>query len=102
MAGLQVELLLALLAHGAQVGAKGGLCDRLGIVVVVLLTLHEGLHIDRWNDARLMAELAQRTTDEMGAETRFHADDTRCQLLERLDQRQSLDLAAERDLAVGA
>ncbi len=102
MAGLQVELLLALLTHRPQVGAKGGFCDRLGIVVVVLLTLHERLHIVRWNDARLMAELAQSAADEMGAEARFHADDARWQLLERLDQGQSLDLAAERDLAVSA
>jgi hypothetical protein len=33
-----------------------------------------------------MAELAQRTTDEMGAEAGFHAHDTRRDLLERLDQ----------------
>ena len=92
MARLQVELLLTLLAHPAQVGAEGGFCDRLGVVVVVLLTLHEGLHIDRWNDARLVAEHAQGSADEMGAEARFHADDTRWLLLERLDQRQSLDL----------
>ena len=43
MASLQVELLLALLTHGAQVGAKGGLCDRPGVVMVVLPALHEGL-----------------------------------------------------------
>lgn len=47
MARLQVELLPALVRHGAQVGAEGGFCDRLGVVVVGLLALHEGLHIDR-------------------------------------------------------
>jgi hypothetical protein len=38
----------------------------------------------------------------MGTEAGLHADDDRWQLLERLDQRQPLDLEAERDLAVGA
>jgi hypothetical protein len=52
---LEAELLLALLAHCAQVGAKGGFGDRLGVVLVVLLALHDGLHIDRCNDARLVA-----------------------------------------------
>jgi hypothetical protein len=32
----------------------------------------------------------------------FHADDTGRQLLESLDERQPLDLAAERDLAIGS
>lgn len=58
MAGLQVELLPALLAHRAQVGSQGCLCGRFGVVVVVLLPLHEGLHVDRWSDARLVAKLA--------------------------------------------
>lgn len=102
MAGLQVELLLAHLTHGAQVGAKGSFCDRLGVVVVVLLTLHERLHIDSWNDAWLMAELAQSTADEVRTQAGFHPDDARWQLLERLDQRQPLDLTAECDLAVSA
>ena len=35
--------------------------DRLGVVVVVLLSLGERLHIDRRNDARIMAQLPQLT-----------------------------------------
>ena len=76
--------------------------DRLGVVVVVLLSLHERLHIDRRDDPRLVAELAQGAADEMGAEAGLHADDAWRQLLERLGERQPLDLAAERDLAVSA
>ena len=49
-----------------------------------------------------MAELAQGAADEVGAEAGLHPDDAGRQLLERLDQRQPLDLAAEGDLAVGA
>jgi len=49
-----------------------------------------------------VAELAQGAADEVRTGARFHADDTRWQVLERLDQRQTLDLAAERDLAVSA
>ena len=75
MAGLQVELVLGLLAHDAQVRPQGGLGDRLGVVVVVLLALHERLHVDRRNDPRLVAQLAQRPADEVRAEARFHADD---------------------------
>ena len=38
----------------------------------------------------------------MGTEACFHADDAGRQLLEGLDERQPLDLAAERDLAIGS
>jgi hypothetical protein len=41
MIGLQVQLVLGLLAHGAQVRAQSRFGDRLGVVVVVLLPLRE-------------------------------------------------------------
>lgn len=49
-----------------------------------------------------MAELAQGAADDVSAEARFYADDAWRQLFECLDQRQPLDLAAERNLAVRA
>ena len=101
MARLQIELVLRLLSDSSQVGPQGCFGDGLGIVVVVLLPLHERLHIDRRDDPGLVAELAQRAADEVRAQARFHADHARRQLLERVGERQPLDLAAERDLAVG-
>src|SRR5829696_8268400 len=74
VAGLQVELILRLLGHAAQVRAQGRLRDGLGIVVVVLLPLDERLHVDGRNDPRLVAEGAQGAADKVGAQARFHAD----------------------------
>lgn len=83
-------------------GRRGGLCNGLGVVVVVLLSLHERLHIDRRDDPGLMAKLPQSTADKVHAETSLHADDAGRQSLEDLKERQSLDLATESDLAVSA
>ncbi|WP_164829502.1 hypothetical protein [Sinorhizobium meliloti] len=46
---------------------------------------------------RIVTELTQCATDEMGAQAGFHADDARRQLPERVGKGQSLDLATERD-----
>ena len=42
-----------------------------------------------------MAQLTQLPANNMGAEARFHADNARRKSSERLNQRQSLDLATE-------
>ena len=84
MASLQIELILGLLPHRSQVRSQRRLGDRLGVVVVVLLPLHERLHVDRRDDPRLVAELAQGAADEMSAEAGFHADHAGRQLAERL------------------
>src|SRR6516165_7216030 len=82
MAGLQVELILRLLADNAQIRPQGRLGDGFGIVVIVLLPLDERLDVNCRNDPRLMSERPQRSADEMRAEARFHADDARRQFLE--------------------
>ena len=87
MASLQIELVLRLLSNDTQVRSERGFSDRLGIVVVVLLPLHERLHIDRRNDARFVPESAQRTADEMRTEAGFQAYDALRQFLERLNER---------------
>ena len=102
MTGLQIELILALLLDEAQVRAQRRLGDGLGIVVVVLLSLHERLDIDRRDDPRLVAQGAQGPADKVRAQARLHADDARRQLLERICESQPLDLPAEGNLAVGA
>ena len=99
MAGLEVELILRFLAHAAQVRPQGCFSNRLSIVVIVLLPLHERLYIDRRDNLRLMTELPQGPADKVRAEAGFHADHTRGQLLEGLGQRQSLDLAPKNNLA---
>jgi hypothetical protein len=43
MAGLQIELVLGLLSHRSQVRAQRRFGNRLGIIAVVLLSLHEQL-----------------------------------------------------------
>ena len=75
-------------------------CDRLGVVVIVLLSLQDRFHVDRWDDPRFVAQAAQRAADEMGAQTRLHADDARRKPLEHADQRKSFDLPPQHDLAV--
>ena len=55
MAGLEVELILCLLAHGVQVRPQGCFSNSFCVVVVILLPLHERLHIDCWNNPRLVA-----------------------------------------------
>jgi len=102
MEGLKIELILRLLTYDAQVRPQCGLCDRLGVVVVVLLSLHERLHIDRRDDPRLVTQLTQRPADKVSAEARLHANDARRQPSKGLNERQSLDLATKSDLAVGA
>jgi len=102
MEGLKIELILRLLTYDAQVRPQCGLCDRLGVVVVVLLSLHERLHIDRRDDPRLVTQLTQRPADKVSAEARLHANDARRQPSKGLNERQSLDLATKSDLAVVA
>ena len=101
MAGLQVELILRLLADNAQIRPQGRLGDGFGIVVIVLLPLDERLDVNCRNDPRFMSERPQRSADEMRAEARFHADDAGRQFLECFGKRQPLDLSTERDLPIG-
>src|SRR5580704_16567149 len=100
MTGLQVELVLALLRDEAQVRPQRCLGNRLGVVVIILLPLHERFDVDRRDDPRLVAQCAEHSADEVRALASFHADDTRRQLLERLFETLSLDLPAERNLPI--
>ena len=59
MAGLKIELILRLLAYDTQVRPQGCFSNRLGVIVIVLLTLQERFDVNRRNDPRLMAELPQ-------------------------------------------
>ena len=102
MVGLQIKFVLRLLTDDPQVRPQRGFGDGLGVVVVVLLPLHEGLHVDCRNDPRLMSKAAQRSADKMRAEAGLQPDDARRQLFECLGQRQPLDLAAEGDFAITA
>ena len=64
---LQVQLLLRLLGNRFKIGAQGSFGNRLSIVVIVLLTLVERLHVNCWNDPWLKPHLAQRPADKMRA-----------------------------------
>lgn len=48
MAGLKIKLILGLFSDRSQIGSQSRLGDGLCIVVVVLLTLEQRLHIDGW------------------------------------------------------
>src|SRR4051794_38763821 len=101
VAGLQIELVLALLLDQAQVRAQGRLGDCLGVVVVVLLPFQERFDVDRRDDPRLVPQGPQRPADKMRAQAGFHADDTSGPLLERPFEIQPPDLLAKSNLPVG-
>ena len=65
MAGLQVELILCLLADDAQIRPQSRLGDGFSVVVIVLLPLDERLDVNCRNDPRFMSECPQRSADEM-------------------------------------
>ena len=102
MTCLQVELILALLLDKPQIRSQRCLGDRLGIVVIVLLPLHERLDVDCRNDPRLVPQRAQHPADKMRAQASFHADDARRQLFEDVAETQSLDPPSEGNLSVGS
>jgi hypothetical protein len=54
-----------LLRQVAQIRSQSRLSNRFGVVVIVLLPLHEEFDIDRRNDPRLMPQRAQRPADEV-------------------------------------
>jgi hypothetical protein len=101
MAGLQIKLILRLLADDAQVRPQGRLSDGFRVIVIVLLPLHERLDVDRRNDPRFMAERSQRPAHEMRAEAGFHANDAGRQFLECRHKVQTLDFSAKRNLSIG-
>ncbi len=74
--------------------------NRLGIVVVFLLTLVERFHVNRWNDPGLKSQPTQGTADEMRAHTSFHPDDITRQTLKHRHQRQPLYLLSQHKLAI--
>ncbi len=102
MTGLEIELILRLLAHGAQVRPQACFSNSLGVVVVILLPLYERLHIDRRNNPWFVAQLTPSPANKVCAEARLHANDARRELFEGLDQRQSLDLPTKSNSAVSA
>ena len=82
MTGLQVELILAFLLNEPQIRPQRCFGDCLGIVVVVLLTLHEGFDVGRRDDPRLVAKTVECPTDKIRAQTGFYASDAGRQLIE--------------------
>jgi hypothetical protein len=102
MTYLQVELVLALLLDHTQVRPQRCLGDRLSIVVIVLLPLHEGFGVDRRDNPRLVTKSPQRPADKMRAQAGFHANDARWQPLKHLFETQPPDLPTKRDRPIGA
>ncbi|OJF91628.1 hypothetical protein AX760_23250 [Pararhizobium antarcticum] len=98
MQGLQVQLILILLGQRSQVRTEGRFGYGLSIVVIVLLSLVEGLQVNCWDDPRLETHAAQRPADKMGAETSLHADDAAGESLKSGIQCQPLDLLAHDQL----
>lgn len=64
MQRLEVELGVSFFSNEADVRSQRRFGNRFGVIVIVLLTFDERLHVDRRNDARLMAEPAQAAADE--------------------------------------
>jgi hypothetical protein len=96
------ETLSALLLDEPQVRSQRCFGDCLGIVVIVLLPLHEGFDVDRRDNPRLVPQRTQRPADKVRAQAGFHADDARRQLLEGVFESQSPDLPPQGNLPVDA
>ena len=99
MQGLKVELILIFLRDGPKIGPQRGFCDRLGVIIIVLLALVERLYVNRRYDPRLEPHAPQRSADKMGAEASLHAHDAAWELLKGGIQSQALDLLAYNQLA---
>ena len=97
---LQIELILAFLGNRRQVRPQGCFCNGLSIIVVILLSLDEGLYINGWDDTRFEPEFAQGSTDKMSAQARFHADNASWKSLKGLQQGKPIDLLAQNKLAI--
>lgn len=100
MKRLQIQLILRLLGDQLQVRAQRRFRNPLGVVVVILLPLHERLGVLGRNDAGLKPQLAQHAADEMRTQARFQADDATRQLLECRRQSQPSDLASQDNPAI--
>jgi hypothetical protein len=96
--GLQVQLILGLLADTMQIWPQNRLDDGLGVVVVVLLTLYEGAGVFGGNDPRLEPKLAQRPRHKVCAQARLHANDAAWQRCENIRQRKPMDLPPQDNL----
>lgn len=68
------ERLLGFIArrHEAHAGPTGRFADRLRVVEVVLVALHEGLHELRGNEFGGMSQCRQLTRDPVGTGAGFH------------------------------
>jgi hypothetical protein len=95
---LQVELILALLLDDAQVWPQRRFGNGFGFVVVVLLPFHKGFAGMTRGSCPTRAAFCY----EVRAQTGFHANNSRRQLLERVFETQSPDLPAEGNLSVDA
>ena len=97
---LHIELILAFLGNRRQVRPQGYFRNSLSIIVVILLSLDEGLYINGRDDTRFEPEFAQGSTDKVGVSARFHANDASWKSLKGLQQGKSFDLLAQNKLAI--
>src|SRR5690554_1315789 len=87
--------LLALHRHEAHRRALRRLADCFGIGHVILLALHEWLHVGGWDQPHLMPDLPDLTPPEMGAATGFHRDNAGRKLSEECQDLVSSQLLAQ-------
>ena len=93
-------LLFPLHRHEAHGRPLGRLADRLRVRRVVLLTLHEGLDIDRRDQPDLVAELADLAAPVMRARARLHRHHAVRLRGHKVQHLLPAQLPAERDRAV--
>lgn len=75
MRGLQLELLARLERDEPHRRAAPGFRDRLGIVEVVLVRLHKGLHVLRWVDPNLVPRVREDPAPMLGPAAGLHGHD---------------------------
>ena len=76
MQRLQIELVLGLDRHESHGRPLHGFGDRFGILVIVLIGLHEGTDELRWNQPHFMPLRDQSCAKVMSATACFHANET--------------------------
>lgn len=84
--------------HEAHDRTRHRFADRFGAHRIVLAPLHIGLHVGRWHQTNLVAELRQLASPIMRGTTRLHADETRPQLCKKRQHLASTQRLAHDDL----
>jgi hypothetical protein len=98
---LQIERALRLLGNCLEIGTQRRFCNCFRIIVVVLPTLVEKLHVDPGMIRGSNPILRSATTNKLGTQASFHPNDTSPEILKDLLKLMAFDLLAQHPIAAG-